>query len=167
MQVNGYQLREALRRWNQRRELAAKQFKQSLYSFDEEGPLPSAFARDAENADQAVAKLQEAQQRYNLDVKVDEGKMSLALAVKMLGGAGRLEKLWRDAADPDVGKRRPWASDVLVRKADEVHAIRMVDSQAASQNADRFAAIAGKLRADIARANGVSIELDIPKDILS
>jgi hypothetical protein len=90
--VNGYQLREAIRKWELRRVTLANQFTDVLTAYpNEKKPKPEAVAEDLLVAENAVAQLQTAQQEYNLAVTVDvQGtKMTLAHAVKLIGGAGR------------------------------------------------------------------------------
>lgn len=112
--VNGVTLREALKRWEMRREAVAKQFDGSFFKRPAEvekarksGGLvgPEAVATEFARCERAVATLQAAQARYNLDTTVSVAvggetlRMSLAEAVKTVGGLGRIEAMWRKAAN--------------------------------------------------------------------
>lgn len=127
MQITGFQIREALKRWNLRLETADKQFKNSLWAFEGEQMIaPLEVGKNFKEADEAVARLENLQQRYNQKVEVDvlSKKMTLGLAVKMIGGAGRREKMWRLAAT-DTGRDRYSYRD-MTRKADDIQATRQV-----------------------------------------
>src|SRR5579885_1022293 len=101
MKVTGYQIREAIRKQELQRDTVISQFNASLFKFEGEEKLsPDDVAKMFTQAEQAIANLQTGLARYNLYVVIDVlgDKMTLAEGVKRLGGAGRLEKLWREAA---------------------------------------------------------------------
>jgi hypothetical protein len=162
MQVTGYSLREAIRRQQLRRDTIAAQFNDTLHVFEgEEKQSPDEIAAALMKAEKAVAALQAAQDEYNLRVKV-EGKnvekMTLCTAVKLVGGTGRLEKLWRTAAAPkqdryDLGRD-------LVRNKDEVRARSAMSTRDLTDRATKAAGYAGALRAAIAEANGTKIDIE-------
>jgi hypothetical protein len=158
MKVTGFLLREAIRRWELRRDTAAKQFDEVLTKFPgEEKQSPSVIAEAFSKAEASIASLQAAQNRYNLFVLVDvfETKMTLCEAVKRVGGAGRLDKMWRTAV---TGKKDPYGRDNTTRQADTVYAVRVVSPEDAMKRADKAAALAGAFRAAIAKGN--CFELD-------
>jgi len=170
-EINGYQLREALKRWRIRRDVADKQFKEALWGFkDDEGgkPTPQAVAEAYEKADFAIAKLQELQQEFNRNTTVDVGgrRMTLALAIKLVGGAGRMENMWRTAAT-DSGRDR-YSYREMTRKADEEHAKRRIKVEDAIGLSDKAANYASQLRSAIAAANARTIAVpgDFPADIV-
>src|SRR3990167_8019674 len=130
-EVTGYTLREALKRWRIRRDVADKQFKDSLWAFaSDEGQKVSSeqISKNYAEADYNLAKLQEIQQEFNRTVAIDvQGrKMTLALAIKLVGGVGRRESMWRNAATDTGRDRRYYGGREMSRSTDEEHAKRTV-----------------------------------------
>ena len=173
MEVTGYQLREALKRWQLKLDTSAKQFKESLYQFDEdqgaqgENFNPSALSSQFEVADAAIATLEAAQQRYNQQVEVNilGEKMPLAVAIKRVGGAGRLEKMWRGVAS-DTGRDR-YSYREMTRDKDQIRAKRTISVQDSIKFADEAARKAGALRSAIATANNTKVDLsEVTDDLL-
>jgi hypothetical protein len=158
MKVTGFLLREALRRWELRRDTAASQFESSLMRFpDEDKPAPDSLATAFVDAEHAISCLQVAQARYNLLVTIEVmgAVMPLCQGVKRLGGAGRLDKLWRSAVGEK--KDRYGMRDEHTRRADETRAVRVMSIPDAMVRANRAAVFAGALRAAIAKGNGTEI----------
>lgn len=162
MQVTGYTLREAIRRQQLRRDTIAAQFSDTLHLFEgEEKQTPDEVAAALMKSEQAVAALQAAQDKYNLHVRVAGkliGEMTLCTAIKLVGGSGRLEKLWRTAAAPkqdryDVGRD-------LIRNKDEVRARPAMSPRDLTDRATKAASYAGALRAAIAEANSTKINIE-------
>lgn len=166
IQVNGYQLREALRRWNAKRDAASGMFEGTLKKFDDEQKKkPVEVMSDFMLADRKIAAIQVAQDRYNLAVKVDvktlDGnvvKMTLAEAVILVGGAGRTEKMWRSAAT--AKKERYSYNEDDVRKAGEERARPVMTVDALLENAEKAARYASSLRAAIATGNTAAIQVE-------
>jgi hypothetical protein len=160
MQVTGYQLREALRRWELRRKAAEAQFRDSIYAFkDDEKTLPVRASDELALCEDACAILQVTQQRYNQLVFVgDSPRRSLAYCVKTIGAMGRHEKLWREATidQKDRYERR----ESRQRNADAEYATRQVTVKIALDMADKFSILAAKMRAGIAVANGEAISIE-------
>lgn len=161
MKVNGHMIQGAIRELTHQREIAAAQFGESLYAFpDEKRPRPGVLVAAHRECDVSIAQLQVLQARYNLavTVEVDPGKMTLHEAVKRVGGAGRVEKMWREAAK-DLGRGR-YDSRTLERSATTVTASRTVtveECMAAAKIAGRHAAA---LRAAIQRGNVVEVDFE-------
>jgi len=147
--------------WELRRKMAGDNFDKSLHSFEGEiKESPQEVVDNFQHADEAVANLQTAQAMYNLSVKVNVlgEDMTLCEAVKRVGGAGRVEKLWRTAA---TDKKDRYGYDrELVRNADEVRARRTITLQEAGEMAAEAAKWAGALRAEIAVANSEEVEVE-------
>lgn len=166
MKVTGYQLREALRHWVSQREVLSTQFTESLWQFeaDKNDPnfVPVNLSKRYSDADDAVATIQDAQQQFNQKVKVKIGNKTVALsyAIKRLGGAGRLEKMWRSAAtssgDDYYGRRVE-----TTRQADAIKAKRMVNHSDALKIAKESASFASELRQAIALGNAQEVDLEI------
>src|SRR5580698_4796879 len=99
MRVSGYAIREAIKQQERRRDAAANAFAGSLKKFpDENKEAPNQIMDAFAKAEISLAELQVAQMRYNLAVQVEIGdKMSLAEAIKRVGGAGRIEKMWKSS----------------------------------------------------------------------
>lgn len=163
MKVTGYLLREKVREWELRRNMANEQFSASLKKFpDEVKRTPVEVVSDFEKAEKAIAYLQAAQARYNLGVQVNVlgETMTLCEAVKRIGGAGRAEALWRSAAG---GKKDRYAyrNDDEVRKADEVRAVATITQEEAAKQATRAAKYAGAMRAAIATGNATVVDMEL------
>ena len=157
MKVNGYRLREALRRHQLIRETAAAQFTPSLIVFPgEKKQSPFDIAGAVERAELAIAAIQTAQSQYNASVPLLIGgeARSLTSAIKRLGALQRVEKLWRVAATGKKDKYAHYRSDSPDRKkADEVIAERAVSPEEAMMAAEIVAKELGALREAIATAN--------------
>jgi hypothetical protein len=161
MKVTGYKLREALRRWQLRRDTAAGQFPKVLTAFkDEKKPSPDDIGGAVLAAETAIASLQAAQAIYNSSVHVEVGGKASTLleCIKRIGGLGRVEKLWRTAA---TVKEDRYASlhESKTRKADEVIAERTVSYEAAGAKAAEFGKLLGAYREAIAIGNAREVEI--------
>ncbi len=168
MKVTGIQIREAIKRWNLRRDASAGQFSESLWQFteDENNTKPVDLMKAFQEAEAAIARLQVAQTRYNLAVRVEvqTWKMTLCEAVKQVGGAGRMQKMWRRAA-LDKG-RESYSYRDMTRKTDEVRAQRQVSVKEALAEASRTAVLAGAFRNAIAIGNTSEVEIEALEDTL-
>lgn len=167
MKITGYMLREAIKQHELRRDTAARAFDGSLKVFpDEEKDSPSTIVEQFLAAETAVAQLQVAQMRYNLAVTVEvtgQGtyagdKMTLAEAIKRVGGEGRVEKMWRSATGPKKDRYGGYDNDEI----DPTHIRARVVLKASE--AVKLASVAGKragaLRAAIATANAREVEIE-------
>lgn len=168
MEVNGFQIREALKRWERRKKTADSLFKETLWSFEDAGKAPDSrkVAEEYKRSDLAVARLQELQQKFNSQVNLDVlgQKMTMALAIKILGGAGRLEKMWSGAVTDQGGDR--YYRRENSRKADDIYACRTVSQEDCAKLADEAAHFSSALRNAIAVGNTQKVSIgDVPKDI--
>jgi len=164
MKVTGAMLRDALRRWGLRLESAHKQFDSSLHVFpgrEKEVSKPQELVAEMNRAEDAIARLQVAQARYNLAVTVKVGSgpqgrvMTLTEAVKRVGGAGRIEALWRKASMDTPILRGP-----RTRSVDEISSVRTVSHKEAVELAVKATGYAESLRAAINRGNQTEIEIE-------
>lgn len=164
MQINGYQIREAIKRWMLTRDTVQSQFKDSLHMFEgideDQKRKPLAIMNEFEMCDYKVALLEEVQQRFNqcVNVTVISDSMPLARAVKLVGGAGRREKMWREAAVPK--KDRYAYDDKLKRDKDAIYARPTLTQEQAltqSKEANRYASA---LRNAIARGNNTDVNIE-------
>lgn len=169
MKVNGFQLREAVRRWELIRENAAKQFPATHWAFEGETDrlTPDATMERYVQADTAIAKLQTWQQQYNLSVPLDVlgFHMTLSEAVKRLGAAGRAEKMWRVALN-DEGQERYSNRRDIVRPKDEIRAKKLMKPDALMERANKASKFSGALRAAIAKGNVTEVELPVDPALL-
>ena len=161
MRITGYKLQHTLRELHHRRDMAARQFDDSLFQFEDESkPTPEAAMKVYSDTEAQIAKLQTAQGRYNLGLTVEVlgESMTLAEAVKRVGGAGRMEKMWRSIAAP---KKDCYGYDRdLTRSADEVRAKRVMEYGAAGDLAQKASRFASALREAIQVANVTEVEMD-------
>ena len=161
MQVTGYVIREAIKRRELRRATLATQAKQSLWRFEGDSKLGADEAMfELAKSEKDIALLQTYQDRYNLAVNlsVKGEEMTLSQAVKLVGGAGRVEKQWRDFAT-DTGKRG-YGDESLTRTKDEERATRTLSVMECLTRSNTAAGFAGNLRAAIAEANAKKIEFN-------
>ena len=169
-QVTGHQIKQSIKRWELRKQIADKQFKESIYTFKDEkkGLTPQAIGKNYKEADAAIAYLEELRQQYNRYVRLKVGgqEMTLSLAVKLYGGAGRMEKMWRLAC-VDEQQDRYNRYDGRTRQKDAEYATRRVTVEEAMKQADIAAIYAGDLRAAIAEGNGTkfTVPSEFPGDL--
>lgn len=159
MKVDGIQIREALSRWKTRADTLAKQFPEACWSFQgEEKSSPLCVHASVVEAEYNVARLEELQQAYNLNVcvLVQEDGMTLARAVKLVGGAGRRAKAWKDIAR-DTGRDR--YSSGRTRSTTEEVAKRTVSVDEALMEHTKAERYASALRSAIARGNMKQVEI--------
>lgn len=162
MKLNGYQIREAVKRACLQRDSASQQFRDALFAFEsDEKTSPDAVMADFEKADRELARLEEIQQLYNSVVKcpVQGKQVTLAICVKLVGGAGRREKMWREAA---VGKqdRFSYREDKRERSKDTEYATRTLSAKDCSERAKTAMSYASAIRNAISRGNSVDVECE-------
>lgn len=161
-QVSGFQIREGLKVLEMRKGAIVSQFKPALYAFEDDDESESAIdiAEAIKKAETDIASLQTAQAEYNLTVKVKvQGKeISLLQAVKLVGGAGRMEKSWKDAAT--VRRRARYErEEEQTRSNDETYAKPTMTKAEALTKAMESSRYASALRAAIATGNQEKIEI--------
>jgi len=162
MKTTGYKLQHALRELHHTRDAAAGQFDQGKFTFEDDSKPTSKAAFDRYEAIEArIAKLQTAQARYNLAITVEvQGEdMSLAEAVKRVGGAGRMEKMWRSVAAPKKDRYGGYG-DENVRDAGQERAKPTCTVTEATGWAKTAARFASALREAIQVANAREIEIE-------
>lgn len=161
MKTTGYALREAIKQHELRRDTASRVFTSSLKMFEgevKEHPeeIMGAFLK----AEDAIARLQTAQMRYNLSVFVTaQGRtLVLATAIKLLGGIARAEKMWRTATGPKENPYAPYGDDV--REMNQIRAKATIKTQDAMKLAATEAKRSAALRQAVAVANATEIEVE-------
>jgi hypothetical protein len=161
MKTTGYDLREAIKQHELRRDTAARAFNGSLKAFPgEEKDTPEAIIAAFSAAERAITLLQTAQMRYNLVVTVTAGgeTMPLALAIKVVGGVARVEKMWRSAAGPKEDRYGYNQDDV--RDPNQIRAVATVQVGAALKLASAAAKRSSALRKAIAVGNATEVEIE-------
>ncbi len=164
MEVTGYQLKEALKMKNLELATIQTQFDDSLHKFeDEEDKSPGTVAEHIAMLEEHVAELQTAQSYYNLQVTVKLHKnmieIPLEKAIKLVGGAGRLSKMWRSAAKGDKLDR--WDRRIhMTRKSDEEVAKPTISKAEALERAKKAESYASQLRNAIALGNTTKVAID-------
>ena len=160
MRVTGYKLRMAIREVTHTRDIAASQFDGSLQMFQgEQKETPERVMANYRKAEDTLAELQTAQCKYNLAVTVPvlDQKMTLCEAVKLVGGAGRAEKMWRSAA---AGEKRDRWDRKDTRNKDEEYAVKTISTEVATALAKRAAKYASALREAIHVGNACEVEIE-------
>lgn len=156
MKITGYALREALKQQELMKSAAEGEFKDTLSYEEGTDPVqPQTVVAAFEAAELAISKLETAQALYNLTVSVAfEGQnISLLSAIKLVGFLGRIEKMWKGAITNPVSEHPYYDDKRKPRK-------RTVSSQDAIALTKAYGKKCNALRAAIAVANGV--EIDIP-----
>jgi hypothetical protein len=165
MQVTGYMLQNRLRELSHLHGLASKQFDDGKYLFsDEEAPSAAVAFELFQKVEDKICRLQTLQLYYNLAcmVEVQGSEMTLAEAVKRVGGAGRMEKMWRSAAVP---KRDRYSSEKAIsRSREEEYAKPTVNVGEALYNATAAGRWASSLREAIQVGN--STQWTVPDHLL-
>ena len=161
MEVNGYQLRDALTRANLERHVAEQQFTNCLTAFEgEEKSPPDEVVKNYEKANEKVCTLQALQEWYNQQVPVIiMGKqMTLALAIKLKDGACRVENMWRqatnDTSDPFGYSRREMA-----RSKEQEYARRTISVKDALQRASTSSSYTNAIKAAISKGNLTNVQV--------
>lgn len=161
MKITGYLLREAIKQQGLKRDSLASSFNGTLKKFPEEKKeLPNDVMNDFLTAELAVTKLQVAQMRYNLAVQVTVlgERMTLAEAIKRVGGPARAEKMWRSVNSP---KRESYSyRDDDEMDPNKIRAIPVITVKESLKLAQGAAKHAGAFRAAIATGNAVEVEIE-------
>ena len=160
MKTTGYKLQHALRELDQNRSIAATQFSHGLFVFEGDETVTSTKAMEMfRDSEEKIARLQEFQGRYNLTVQVSVlgKKMTLSQAVKLVGGAGRSEKMWRTAAK-NTGNEDHYGRSQNTRETSVVVAKRSVGVGTCIDEAKKAAKYASALREAIQVGNATEID---------
>lgn len=165
MLSNGYKLREMLRAAELTLEMFVAEFESSKNAFEGETKRKLIdVSNDIKSQELLVAKLQELQQQYNqnVNVKVQGKDMTLTMAVKLQGGAGRQSKMWRVLAGEKKNSRNSYYDrEEMTRSKDNIYANPTYTKIEALAKANEFSAYAGALRAAVAVGNNT--EFNFPE----
>jgi hypothetical protein len=168
MKVTGYKIQHKLKQLEQLKEVAAQQFNDNIMQFDsqdEKLDLRDVYANYT-SLEKRISKLQAAQCKYNMSVQVSVlgESMSLLEAVKLVGGAGRSEKMWKDVVK---GNRPIRGYGEQTRSKDQEYAKRAVSVTEAVQFAQQATKVASSLREAIQVGNAVEVELDLDDSLFA
>jgi hypothetical protein len=161
MLYTGYALQLRIRTLKVEVDSYATQFENGKARFDDEDKPSSLEAfENFKRAEEELATAQTLQCMYNqrVHVTVQGVRMTLAKAIRLVGGAGRAESMWRNVVAPK--KERYHARDDLVRTKDQTYAFPTYTREQAQVKAKQTAAYAAALRQAIQEANATQIELD-------
>lgn len=162
MEVTGYMLKEVLKLKSIELQAVQSLFDESLYKFEDENKMdPSEVVSNIQKLEEEISILQTAQSYYNLQVKVNivDKKITLEQSIKLVGGAGRISKMWRNAAAGNT--RDKWGRGrIETRKVDEERAISTLTNVEALNYAKEAEKIASALRSAIAVGNTEKVNID-------
>lgn len=164
MKTTGYKLQAAIREQQERRTLNESRWANGQMAWPadvEKVPNPATFIAEILDSERKIARLQTAQAEYNLTVKVKvQGQeMTLHEAVKLVGGAGRVEALWKTSAKG--GDATDYRYGGSVRDKDSIVAVRLVSQETATEEAAKAAKYARALREAIQAGNAQLIEVNL------
>lgn len=161
IKVTGGRLRGVLK--VKRMALAAlhSQWESQLTKFEGEEKDPIGMMVQIRAIETSVAEVEELQAKYNLMVMVQpfKGDMSLEMAIKLVGGAGRIAKLWRDAAKGEK-KERYGGRLNQSRDKDSIYAVDSVPKELALKLAIDAEEKRDALQQAIAKGNLTEIEFE-------
>jgi hypothetical protein len=160
IKVTGFQLRNALNSLRLQRDAAYRTLEASQFAFEGEIKDPIAASVEVEALETRIAKIETAQMAYNLAINVTfQGQpVSLAFAVKHVGGRGRIAKQWRGVVAPKKDRYSTYDDLTRVRDNDKEVAKQVVDMPVAFQQFQGQEKAAVDLRNAIAVANGQQFE---------
>lgn len=161
MLYTGYALQTKIRTLKVEVDSYASQFENGKAKFqDEDKPTCWEAFKNFKQAEEELATVQTLQCMYNqrVYVTVQGVRMTLAKAVRLVGGAGRAEAMWRNIVAPK--KDRYGSRDGLVRSANETHADPTYTMDQAKEQAKKTSTYASALRQAIQEANATQVELD-------
>lgn len=168
MEVNGYKLREAIKKLHLQIEIHENQFDSNTKAFANDNKKSlEAVTQDWFTAEDKICSLQEALNDYNLKVETHVpgmGKMSLAKIIKLVGPASRIEKKWRQLAAPKKDRYNRY-DDPGVKEEGKEYATKTYTTDGAMAMAIDWGDKAAALRGALSVANATVIDLDIPEKL--
>lgn len=163
MKITGYQIKETLKLKHIALSTLVASFDDSLYAYEgDKKELPQDIMKQVLQLEKEMCELQTAQKAYNLQNRVSVetlGDISLEYAIKVVGAYGRQSKKFRDCAKGEQERRSRYDSGPSSRSKDDEYQKPTIARIEAMYLAIEAETTASKLRAAIAKAN--SIEIDI------
>lgn len=169
MKVTGYKFKQAIKELKDRVEVTRNNMSNSVKYFpSQDKPDVYKMFNDYKEAEIRLAMIQTYNQQYNLEVKVDVAgkKISLAQAVKMLGGASRCEKFWREAAKSDSmsspgGRRFSRYHQLEARDKEKEYPVRVVEESICLDEAAKESRYVSRLKEAI--QTGQATQVNYPE----
>ncbi len=164
--MDGNRFKLNLKLWMDRRASLLSQWNDSIWAFLGEKKVGTKeLAEKIVEAENSIASLQTFQSQFNLQIAFEwQGKtISLMQAIKMIGGAGRLEKMWSSASKI---KKDQYGYGLPTKKSDEETVTRTISIEDAAKLSSKYTRDAGRLRALIAKGNQRTHPMDIPAGLL-
>lgn len=160
MLVTGNLLRAKLQALALMITLGEGEFNETLKRFPDETKDPEGLAKSLFDRERQMAKLQAAQAAYNLSVEVTVNgeRMPLVYWIKLIGGASRAAKRWRDAMPRK--RDRLYGEEFAVRSKDEVSQEYTLTRLRVNQLAAESAGYVSEIQAAIASANAQELIID-------
>jgi hypothetical protein len=165
MVVTGNKILDALDFLKERTKTLDSQFQASLYVFEGDPPKqdPRDLARELDEVNARIARLQEVQAAYNLRVQVEvQGEsMSLQRVLQLNSGANRGKSLWAKAATPDTENPYAFQMGLRARDKDNEYAQPVVPLEEAQELANAATRRALAFKQAIRSGNAREIEMDV------
>jgi len=162
MKVNGYMLRESIKRHNLELQVAKNLFNNSTVKFEkEEKPALAAISTQIYKLEFDIVVLQSALSTYNAMTKIsveDLGEISLLKAVKLIGPLERMELIWRKLVAPKRDRYSRHEDEATVRNANSEYAQKTFTVEEATEQTKTWAGRVTRLRAAIATMNASMVE---------
>jgi hypothetical protein len=169
MKINGYKLRESMKRFELQRDAAEVRFPHSLYAFEgDKKDSADSIMKSLTEAEEGIANLQTVQAMYNLKVKVNvQGTlMTLTNAIKLMGGATRAENLWKVASGTKKTRGSYEIPPSMVRDANQTLAYATMTPKELLERVTKASAYAAALRSAIAQGNATEMDMDLDPKLL-
>ena len=170
MKINGYKLRESMKRFELQRDAAEVRFPHSLYAFEgDKKDSADSIMESLVKAEEGIANLQTVQSAYNLQVRVrvQGTEMTLCNAIKLMGGATRAENLWKIAAGTKKARGSYDPGPQLVRQNDQTVAKAVLGPKGLLERATKASTYAAAIRSAVAQGNATELDLDMDPKLLA
>ncbi|HLK61077.1 MAG TPA: hypothetical protein VKU00_31215 [Chthonomonadaceae bacterium] len=170
MRITGYRLMDRLEELQEQAKTLDGQFKSALFQFKTEAGDkldPRALMHAYLACEEKIARLQEAQAAYNLQVTVSvQGEaMTLQRAVKLIGSLSHVKNAWRTAAQETPSNR--YMHNIHTRDKDSEYAERMVSIAECLQLSEVASKRVTALKQVIRSGNATEIEIEIDPGVFA
>jgi len=160
--ITGVQIKNALNKKRQARDMWLSQWDESLVIFAGDDKIsPNDLATKVMQLEDEIVRLQVIQARYNLAVSVDAegGSLTMAYCVKVVSAAGRMSKLWKEAAQ---GEKKDRYSSRLTneRDKDKEYAKPAISKAEALNRFESAEEFASSIREAVATGNTKPVEFE-------
>ena len=166
-EVTGTEIRDALSRWNETKDILAARFERSLFRFETDpvgAKCPEDLATELEAAERAAVLLGAMQDAYNVSVRLPDGS-ALAVGIKLVGALGRMRLAWKKAlrGPKEARYERPSRS---VRDRDALPAQPAFDVDKAQVALRALTRKIQELQRQIGRANETKVTMEVREGLL-